>query len=385
MLTLALYVLSTVATAFSVGPLTFFLCRFFTGAAIGGEYSAINSAIDELIPAKVRGWVDLAINGSFWLGAIAGAGVSLVLLNPHWFALDVGWRIAFGLGAMLGGAILFVRRHVPESPRWLVLHGAAAQAEQLVKDIEDHVARSKGPLPESTTFIHLRPTSGSLRATAKTLLRTYPKRTMLCLSLFVGQAFLYNSIFFTQALVLAKFFKVSDARVGLFIIPLALGNFVGPLALGSLFDRVGRRVMITSTFILSGALLVATGLLLQRQVLTATTLTVCWTIVFFFASAAASSAYLTVSEIFPVEIRALSIALFYAVGTGLGGVIGPVLFGAAIEKGTLPAISHGYYWGAALMVVAGLTEAIFGVEAAQRSLEQVAPPLSLVSGPERKN
>jgi MFS family permease len=308
---------ATVATAFSGSFLFFAICRFFTGAGIGGEYAAINSAIDELIPARVRGTVDLIINGSFWLGTALGAALSIPLLNDSLFPVDVGWRLAFGLGAILGFTILLVRRNVPESPRWRFIHGHNDKAEEL-EEVTDSIKIRRR---KSIGF-------GTIAHTAFTL---YPKRTVLGLALFIGQAFLYNAVFFTQALVLTTFFGVADDIVPIYVIPFAFGNLLGPLLLGRLFDSVGRRPMITLCYVLSGALLIGTGLLFNAQVLSATTLTACWVVVFFFASAGASAAYLTGSEIFPMETRAMALAFFYAVGTGIGGVTGPALFGKLVE------------------------------------------------------
>jgi MFS family permease len=369
---------SQVGLAASVYVLGAYACRFFTGAGIGGEYAAINSAIDELIPARVRGRVDLIINGSFWLGTMFGAALSLLLLDKSLFAVELGWRIAFGLGAVLGLGILLVRRNVPESPRWQVIHGRNDQAEELVADIERRVEEETGErLEEVSDSIRIRQRrSIGFGVIAHTAFRRYPRRTVLGLALFVGQAFLYNAVFFTQALVLSTFFGVADDVVPAYIIPFAFGNLLGPVLLSRLFDSVGRRPMITLCYVLSGVLLIGTGLLFNAGALTATTLTACWVVVFFFASAGASAAYLTGSEIFPMETRAMALAFFYAVGTGVGGVTGPALFGKLVETGKEINVFNGYLIGAVLMIAAGIAEWFIGVEAAGRSLEDVARPLT---------
>ncbi|GLU45843.1 MFS transporter [Nocardiopsis ansamitocini] len=379
LLTLGVYLVATVFTAFSFNITWFLVCRFFTGFGIGGEYAAINSAIDEMVPARLRGRIALIINGSYWLGAAAGAALAYPLLNPEVLPEDIGWRVLFGLGGLMGFIILFVRRMVPESPRWLVVHGREEEAERVVGAIEEEIRsethRPTLPPAEGELVLEQRTTT-TLRELAVTIVHTYPRRTVLGLSLFAGQAFLYNAVFFTQALVLTAFFGVPSATAPLFIVPLALGNFLGPVLLGPLFDSLGRKPMISSTYILSGLLLVGTGVLFQNGALTATTLTLCWCAVFFVASAGASAAYLTVSEIFPMETRPQAIALFYAVGTALGGILGPTLFASLVESGEVSHIAFGYYLGAGLMIAAGIVELLIGVEAARRSLEDIAAPLS---------
>ena len=376
--TLGVYLLATAATAFSWNFESFLFFRFLTGAGIGGEYSAINSAIQELIPARLRGRTDLAINGSFWVGAALGAIVSVPLLDPTLFGPDLGWRIAFGSGAVLGLVILYLRQFLPESPRWLMIHGKEGEASRVVEEIEARVRASVGgPLPPAKAGLHLgAPHRLTLASVARTLLRAYPGRTVLGIVLMASQAFVYNAIFFTYALVLTKFYGVAADRVGLYILPFALGNFLGPLLLGPLFDTLGRKPMIALTYSIAGLLLDATAWLFSAGLLDATTQTILWTVVFFFASAAASAAYLTVGESFPLEIRALTIALFYAFGTLLGGVGGPWLFGVLIEGEGRGGIVGGYVLGAALMVIAALVELRLGVRAEGRSLEDVAPPLS---------
>src|SRR6266550_783041 len=375
MITLIVYLLATVATAFSPNFIWFAACRFLTGTGIGGEYAAINSAIDELIPARVRGHTDLAINGSWWVGTAVGAVLTTVLLNPHLFQVNVGWRLAIGMGAILGLAVLLVRRNLPESPRWLMIHGRFDEADRIVGTIESEVMKEEhlNSLPEPEGSILIRPVGTvSYRQIARTILQLYPTRTLLGFSLMVGQAFLYNAIFFTYGLVLTVFYHIPNSTVGWYLIPFAIGNFFGPLILGRLFDTIGRRQMISFTYIISGVLLAITGWLFLQGILNATTQTICWSIIFFFASAGASSAYLTVSEVFPLEIRANAIALFYAFGTALGGVIGPTLFGALIQSGREGDVFWGYLIGAALMAAAGIVEIFLGVEAAGRQLEDIA-------------
>ncbi|MDR6642588.1 MULTISPECIES: MFS transporter [unclassified Luteibacter] len=371
--TLGLYLTATAATAFSPDFLTFVIFRALTGAGIGGEYAAINSAIQELIPARYRGHTDLVINGSFWIGAALGALAAVGLLDMGWVSAEIGWRLTFGLGAVLGLGILFLRHWIPESPRWLMLHGRIEEAEAVVADIEKRldVAPPSEPLPR----LRLRPRGLTLADVARTLFRVYPKRTVLGLVLMATQAFFYNAIFFTYALVLGRFYGVADADVGLYLLPFAAGNFLGPLLLGRLFDTLGRRTMIVATYALSGLLLFVTAWLFVHGHLDARTQTIAWSIVFFFASAAASSAYLTVSESFPLELRALAIALFYAFGTALGGVAGPWLFGRLIGSGERMSIGWGYALGASLMLIGAAAAWLLGIAAERRSLEDVAAPL----------
>src|SRR5215212_5050989 len=378
MLTLGIFLAGSVLTGFSMNYIWFLVCRFITGAGVGGEYSAIHSAVDELIPARVRGAVDLIIGGSFWIGTILGSLASLLLLNTSIFALDVGWRIAFGLAAVMAVAILLVRRNVPESPRWLFLHGHDAEAERVTRGIERQVVASTGQElipPRRTIRVKQRGPMG-IGEIARVVFKMYPKRTFVGLSLFTGQAFLYNAIFFTYALVLTEVYGVNPSTVGLYLLPFAVGNFAGPLLLGRFFDTIGRKPMIAGTYILSGILLIITGILFQGGTLTATTQTIAWCVIFFFASAGASAAYLTVSEIFPMETRAMAIAFFYASGTIVGGFGGPLLFGALIQSGEPGQIFVGYLVGAIVMIVGGIIQAVMGVESAQRDLEDIAPPLS---------
>lgn len=379
LITLAVYTVATVLTAFSMTPMWYFACRFLTGAGIGGEYAAINSAIDELIPAQYRGRVDVAINGSFWVGAAGGALLTIPLLDPTLVDQEWGWRAAFGLGAILAVGILIVRRNVPESPRWLFIHGREEEGERIVQNIERIVREDTGrdlARVDETLTIRQRRTIG-LPMIARTVFTLYPRRTVLCLSLFIGQAFLYNAFFFTYGDTLSSFLGVT--QTGWYIAVFAVSNFLGALILGPMFDTIGRVKMLTGTYVISGVLLGIAGLTLDSY--SAVTLTAMGCVIFFFASAGASAAYLTASEVFPMETRALCIAFFYAIGTAAGGIAGPLLFGKLIEDATtggegIGAIALGYYIGSALMIGGGIVAAFLGVKAERQSLENIARPLT---------
>jgi MFS family permease len=379
-ITVAVYAVATAATATSWDFWSFALFRFLTGAGIGGEYAAINSTIQELVPARVRGWTDLVINGSFWIGAAIGAGGSIVLLNPAVVDPETGWRLAFLIGGVLGIFIFLMRFWIPESPRWLITHGRAQEAEAIVADIEDSMRRQGHTLaPVSGPKMRLRARSHTpLREVADCLFRAQRQRTLVGLTLMGAQAFFYNAIFFTYALVLTDFFGIRSDQVGWYILPFAAGNFLGPVFLGRFFDTLGRRPMITFTYLMSGLLLAGSGYLFSIGALTAEMQTIAWMVIFFFASAAASSAYLTVSETFPLELRALAIAFFYAIGTGVGGIFGPWLFGVLIDTGSRTSLFAGYLLGAALMVVAAIVMWRWGIAAERKPLETVARPLAFI-------
>ena len=380
-ITVLVYLVATIACGLSWNFASFALFRLITGAGIGGEYAAVNATIQEMIPARRRGFTDLVVNGSFWLGAALGALGALVVLDPALVPPEIGWRAAFVIGGLLGGIVLFLRHFLPESPRWLMTHGQPEEAERVVREIEARIEHETGaplpPVPHQAltlrTDVHSWFGPG-----VRALLSTYRRRTVLGTALMAAQAFCYNAVFFTYALILTRFYQVPSRSIGLFMLPFALGNFLGPLVLGKLFDTLGRRIMITATYTLSGVLMALTGWLFAIGLLDAVQQTAAWTMIFFVASAAASSAYLTVGESFPLEVRAIAIAVFYAFGTGVGGVVGPALFGALISTGSRMSILFGYLLGGGLMVAAGLIAAWLGVNAERRALEDVAPPLSSV-------
>jgi MFS family permease len=381
--TLLVYLTATAATAFSWNFASYAIFRALTGAGIGGEYAAINSAVDELIPARLRGQVDLIINSTYWLGAALGAGATAVLLNPRILPITLGWRFAFGIGAVLGLVVLFFRHWVPESPRWLMTHGRLEEAEKIVAAVE--VAATHGdtaqlpPLEGKKTRLRERDHTPWAEI-GDAIFHGHRRSSILGLSLMVAQAFFYNAIFFTFAQVLEKYYRIPGDQGSRYLLCFALGNAVGPLVIGHLFDSVGRKPMIAGTYALSGVLLAVTGWMFNAGMLTATTQTVAWTVIFFVASSAASAAYLTVSEIFPLEIRALAIALFYAAGTLVGGVAAPTLFGYLIGKDSRAYLFGGYLLGAGLMVAAAGVELWIGVKAERQSLENIAPPLAAREG-----
>jgi MFS family permease len=379
-LSLATYLIGVGLTALSWNLWSFALFRFITGTGIGGEYSAVNSAIDELIPARLRGRVDLIINGSYWLGAAMGAFSTLIILDPRILPVTLGWRVGFGVGAVIGLVILFLREFIPESPRWLMTHGRREEAEQTVSGVECEVARETGArlaTPDKAHAIRIKVRHDfGLAAILKPMVTKYRSRTILGLALMIAQAFVYNAIFFTYALVLNRYFGVKADAAGLYLLPFAISNFLGPIALGHFFDTIGRRPMIAGTFAIAGGMLAITGYLFAHGALTSLSLTILWAVMFFFASPAASSAYLTVSEIFPLEMRALAIAIFYSAGTAVGGIVAPWYFGRLIDTGSRGALMEGYLVAAALMIGAALVEVFLGVKAEGASLEKIAEPLS---------
>jgi MFS family permease len=381
--TLLLYLLGTGLAAFTVNDggwlwlAYFYATRLIAGMGIGGQYAAINSAIDEMMPSKYRGRVDIWINGSYWAGAILGSFASLVFLNA--FAPNVGWRLAFLMGPVLALVVLVVARTLPESPRWLMTHGRMEEAEKALAHIEEAVQKAGQKLEpvDDSQALELVPEKQYGYVTFLGLVfRTYPKRAVLGATLMITQSFLYNAIYFTYGLVLVQFYGVSSDKVPLYGLAFAVGNLCGPLILGPLFDSVGRKPMISGTYIISGVLLAVSGWMFDQGHLDATTQTFCWIIIFFFASAGASAAYLTVSETWPIEIRAEAIAVFFAIAQ-IFGAFGPAFYGALIGDGSSKTgLFVGYLVGGGIMVLGGIVELAIGIKAEGKSLEDITKPIT---------
>ena len=383
-ITLAIYLVGSGVAGLAWTPWFLYVWRFVAGLGIGGEYTAINSAIDELIPAKYRGRVDIAVNGTYWAGALLGAGASFYLLDTSRVPENLGWRIAFFIGPVMGLVIIWVRRHIPESPRWMVTHGQGEEAERIVDGIE-RTLQDQGatlrPVDESAAMVVKPKERLPMSDLVEVFFKRYPSRTALGLTMMVTQSFLYNAIFFTYALVLQNFYHLDKSAAAVYFIPFAIGNLLGPLLLGHLFDTIGRRKMIFTTYLLAGVVLLVSAFLFKQGSLNATTHTIFWCVSFFFASAGASAAYLTVSEIFPLEVRGQAISYFFAIGQVVGA-LGPVLFGALVGKGTeRTPLFWGYVLASAIMIVGGIVAVAIGVDAEGKGLEDIADPLSRVSEP----
>ena len=370
--TLVLYVCSTAATSLSWNLASFTLCRLLTGAGIGGEYTAINSTIDELIPARVRGRVNLFIGSTFWIGVILGSLVSVGFLSETAFGLHYGWRIAFLSGLPIAAVVLYARRHLPESPRWLLTHGRPEDAETVTRAIETELRKTGhqlAPVNRTVQMQHL--TESTFRHLGVLFTPRFRTRAAVCLVLTMAQSFFYNTVFFSATLVLLRFYRVSAAHAGVLFLPLAVSNFIGPLVLGRLFDTVGRRIMIAASFLTTAVVFAVSDFLFLAHRLTAFGQGAWWAAAFFFAAAAGGSAYLTTSELFPQNIRASAIAIFYAVGTLLAGVLGPTIFGALLHRGSRVPIFYGFLVSAAAMAAAALVQAIWGTAAEGKTLEEI--------------
>ena len=385
-LTLGIYLVGSGLAGLSWNFAVLAIFRFIAGVGIGGEYWAINSAIDELIPSHYRGRIDIAINGTYWGGAALGAVAQPVpAVRPASPSQTWGWRIGFFLGPIIGLTIIGLRRHIPESPRWQMTHGFQDEANATVDDIEQRVRSDGHELPDvdESKAINIVPQKwvpfGPL---FRIFLGKYRRRTILGFTLMSTQAFLYNAIFFSYALVLQHFFGVSKAHTSYYFLPFAVGNLAGPLLLGHLFDTVGRRKMISGTYLISGVLLAVSAWMFSGGHLNATTQTIFWCVIFFFASAGASSAYLTVSEIFPLELRGQAIAVFFSIaqlfGSFASSLYGHLIGGANNAHPDRGPLTFGYYLGAAVMILGGVVAAFLAINAERRSLEDISDPLSRV-------
>ncbi len=384
--TLGVYCLSIIATAISINKYMFFACRYFTGVSVGGEYSSIFAAIDELIPPSIRGRADLIIDGTWHLGSTISSLLTYLTLNSFPEYQELTLRFLFILGVLLCLPVLYMRRNIPESPRWLLYRGKYKDALNIVGKIELKCKSKRyNSYSEDGEYVSLIDEYRDLKNIENTNLPEISFKeilyTLVCkhrirffyaLILMASQAFFYNGIFYTYTLVLQNFYSITKESVGLYLIPLSCASFLGPIFFGNLFDSWSRRKMIALTFIGSGLLLTITSLNFLYTYYNFVVQQILWFFTFLVASPAASSAHLTVSEIFPIEMRSQAMAIFFSFGLGIGGVCSPYIFSSFVKYDNRNTIFISYMIAAVIMILAGIFGFFKGVDAENKPLEQIS-------------